>query len=90
MIPFSMVEKDSEIKGKIRDIGFFFAHIKTKENVEVCIPSNFFLQKKRKVRKLKSQSIFLASLLPLGSQKQSLLLWHQHSKHRRPAWCLQF
>jgi hypothetical protein len=42
-----MVEKDSEIKEKIRDIGFFFVHIKTKENVEVCIPSNFFIQKER-------------------------------------------
>ncbi|MFT5668902.1 MAG: hypothetical protein ACI9DK_003107 [Vicingaceae bacterium] len=42
-----MIEKDSEIKEKIRDIGFFFVHIKTKENVEVCIPSNFFIQKER-------------------------------------------
>jgi hypothetical protein len=58
VIPFSMVEKDSEIKGKIRDIGFFFAHIKTKENVEVCIPGNFFIQKKERYESLNHNQFF--------------------------------
>ncbi len=58
MIPFSMVEKDSEIKGKVRDIGFFFVHIKTKENVEVCIPGNFFIQKKERYESLNHNQFF--------------------------------
>jgi hypothetical protein len=53
-----MIEKDSEIKGKIRDIGFFFVHIKTKENVEVCIESNFFIQKKERYESLNHNQFF--------------------------------
>jgi hypothetical protein len=53
-----MVEKDSEIKGKIRDIGFFFVHIKTKENVEVYIPGNFFIQKKERYESLNHNQFF--------------------------------
>ena len=41
----SIAEKDSQIEGKISDIGFFFVHIKTKNNQEIFIPSNIFIQK---------------------------------------------
>ena len=41
----SVAEKDSLIEGKINDIGFFFVNIKTKENEEIIIPSNLFIQK---------------------------------------------
>tara|TARA_B110000503_G_C7032512_1_gene364648 strand:+ start:280 stop:777 length:498 start_codon:yes stop_codon:yes gene_type:complete len=41
----AVAEKDSQIEGKISDIGFFFVKIKTKDNEEILIPSNLFIQK---------------------------------------------
>ena len=41
----AIVDKDVAIEGKIIDIGFFFVHLKTKDNEEIFIPSNVFIQK---------------------------------------------
>ena len=38
-------EKDTQVEGRITDIGFFFVYLKTKENEEIILPSNLFIQK---------------------------------------------
>lgn len=48
-----IMEKDSLIEGEIIDIGIFYINVKTKDNEEMVIPSNLFVQKafKKVVRK---------------------------------------
>ncbi len=41
----TIIDKDYAIEGRISDIGFFFIKLKTKEDEEVLIPNNIFLQK---------------------------------------------
>jgi small-conductance mechanosensitive channel len=40
-----IIDKDFNIEGRISDIGLFFVKIKTKEDEEVTLPNNVFLQK---------------------------------------------
>ena len=40
----AVAEKDSEIVGRISDIGLFFVHIETSDNKQISIPSNLFIQ----------------------------------------------
>jgi small-conductance mechanosensitive channel len=41
----TILDKDYQIEGYIKDIGLFFVIIKTKDNSEISIPSNVFMQK---------------------------------------------
>ncbi|MBY5957348.1 mechanosensitive ion channel family protein [Membranicola marinus] len=41
----SIIDKDYEVEGRISDIGLFFIKLKTKEDEEVSLPNNIFLQK---------------------------------------------
>lgn len=45
-----ILDKDFEIEGRVSDIGLFFLKLKTKENEEVSLPNNIFLQKMIKKR----------------------------------------
>ncbi|MDB4082750.1 mechanosensitive ion channel [Vicingaceae bacterium] len=40
----AVAEKDSEILGRISDIGLFFVNIVTSDNKQISIPSNLFIQ----------------------------------------------
>lgn len=40
-----IIDKDYEVEGRVSDIGLFFVKLKTKEEEEVSLPNNIFLQK---------------------------------------------
>lgn len=40
-----MEGKEYEIEGRVSDIGLFFVTLKTKENEEITLPNNVFIQK---------------------------------------------
>jgi small-conductance mechanosensitive channel len=41
----SIMDKEFEVEGRINDIGLFFVRLTTKEEEEVSLPNNIFLQK---------------------------------------------
>ena len=41
----SIIDKDFAIEGRISDIGLFFVTLKTKEDEDISLPNNVFLQK---------------------------------------------
>lgn len=41
----SIIDKDFEVEGRISDIGLLFVILKTKENEQITIPNNVFIQK---------------------------------------------
>lgn len=46
-----MEGKEYEIEGRIHNIGLFFVTLKTKENEEITLPNNIFIQKMIKKKK---------------------------------------
>ena len=47
----SIIDKDYEVEGRISDIGLMFVVLKTKENEQISIPNNVFIQKMVKNKK---------------------------------------
>jgi small-conductance mechanosensitive channel len=47
----SIIDKDYEVEGRISDIGLLFVVLKTKENEQISIPNNVFIQKMVKNKK---------------------------------------
>lgn len=46
----TIVDKEFDVTGKIKDIGVFFLTIKTADNHNITIPNNLFMQKMVKTR----------------------------------------
>ncbi|MCB0482479.1 MAG: mechanosensitive ion channel [Flavobacteriales bacterium] len=53
----SIVDKDFEVEGRISDIGLFFIILKTKDDEEISIPNNVFIQKMVKKNSKDSSAI---------------------------------